>query len=92
MELTNGKHTTRYNHLDQGADYPRVTMHTAWWQRNGEHGPHDIVSIISIAQGCANMHIDINPTEARALAASLIAHADEVENARYQLAVEAEPA
>jgi hypothetical protein len=92
MGIKNGQHTRRDHRLDQGRLLNNVHVCVTWWRRDLENGTFDAPSIITITSGCANMHIDISPAEARALAASLTLQADEVENARYQIAVEAVPA
>jgi hypothetical protein len=57
----------------------------SWWQKDYPNGSSKISSIITINTGCANLHIDISAAEARALAASLIAHANDVEATQQQI-------
>jgi hypothetical protein len=92
MEIENGKHTTREHSLHQRNGDDSVKFRATWWRHDRADRSPDISSIITIETGRANLHIDISPAEARSLAASLIAHAVDVETAPQQLQPEVIPA
>jgi len=85
METKDGQHTRRNHRIYQGSITDSVQVCTSWWQKDYPNGSSKISSIITINTGCANLHIDISAAEARALAASLIAHANDVEATQQQI-------
>ncbi|MFA6204417.1 MAG: hypothetical protein WC710_14660 [Gallionella sp.] len=85
METKDGQHTRRNHRIYQGSITDSVQVCISWWQKDYPNGAPKIASIITIDTGCAHLHICISPAEARALAASLIAHADEVDATQQQI-------
>lgn len=82
--IDDGKHHTtnvRIENFDHA-----VKVDTVWWHKEITTFDHlfkrsEIASIITLDTGCAHLHFEITPTEARTLAAALLKQADEVEAA-----------
>lgn len=86
MDRNDGRHTVKKHALHQGRGHEDVAVRLSWWRHQTQVCSYPfIATIITVSTGCADVQIDISPTEARDLAANLLKHADEVESAQQQL-------